>query len=60
MQKGVQRAVLLACTLYAVCSTAQALDASASHKKWVVITSIAYPTQAIKILADMPDWKVCL
>ena len=60
MKKGLQQGVLLACMLYAVCSTAQALDASASHKKWVVITSIAYPTQAIKILADMPDWKVCL
>ena len=52
-------ALLLACMLAALHSqTARALDGAASHKRWIIITSISYPTEAIKVLAKMPDWKV--
>ncbi|CAL5222166.1 g4491 [Coccomyxa viridis] len=52
-------ALLLACMLGGLCSqTARALDDAASHKRWIIITSISYPTDAIKVLAKMPDWKV--
>ncbi len=51
--------LLLACMLAGLCSqTARALDDAASHKRWIIITSISYPTEAIKVLAKMPDWKV--
>lgn len=59
MLKAQKWGVLLALVLLGLCSqTARALDASASHKKWVIITSISYPTEAIKVLANMTDWKV--
>lgn len=52
-------AVLLACVLVGLCSqTACELDGSATHKRWIIITSISYPTDAIKVLATMTDWKV--
>ena len=52
-------AVLLVCMLAALLSeTASALDDNASHKHWIIITSISYPTEAIKVLAKMPGWKV--
>ena len=28
------------------------------HKKWIIVTTINYPTKSIKILANMTDWKV--
>ena len=28
------------------------------HKKWIIVTTINYPTESIRILANMTDWKV--
>jgi hypothetical protein len=28
------------------------------HDKWVVITSVAEPTEAVRRLAELPGWKV--
>ena len=52
--------LLLACMLASLCiQTVRALDDAASHKRWIIITSISYPTESIKVLAEMPGWKVC-
>ena len=53
------QAALLACLFLGLCSwQTRALNSAASHKRWIIITSISYPTDAIKVLAKMTDWKV--
>ena len=32
--------------------------APGSHKRWIIVTTISYPTESIRILANMTDWKV--
>ena len=57
--KAREQAALLACLFLGLCSwQTQALDGAASHKRWIIITSISYPTDAIKVLAKVTDWKV--
>jgi hypothetical protein len=34
------------------------VDYTTAEDKWVVITSIAYPTPAVTRLAGLPGWKV--
>ena len=29
-----------------------------NHKRWIIVTTINYPTESIRILANMTDWKV--
>ena len=28
------------------------------HRRWIIVTTINYPTESIRILASMTDWKV--
>lgn len=59
MHGGLARAVLLPCVLCMLwAQAALALDPNANHKKWIIITSVSYPTDSIKVLAKMPGWKV--
>lgn len=38
--------------------SAQGTRRSDVHKKWIIVTTINYPTESIRILANMTDWKV--
>lgn len=51
-----RRAALTACLclVAALCRPAQA---EPHHKKWIIVTTINYPTESIRILAKMSDWK---
>ena len=46
--------ILLATLLY----PAKGLASAAVHRRWIIVTTINYPTESIRILANMTDWKV--
>lgn len=39
-------------------SPAKGLESPVIHKRWIIVTTINYPTDSIRILANMTDWKV--
>jgi len=38
----------------------QDIPESEKHDKWIVITSINYPTDDVKKLAEIPGWKMVM
>ena len=47
------------CTLLAFlrCSAVGA-EGPVNHKRWIIVTTINYPTESVRILANMTGWKV--
>ena len=57
MQIG-RGAICLCMLVAALVCQAQGKKWSDVHKKWIIVTTINYTTEPIRILANMTDWKV--
>ena len=57
MQRAKGKACIACLTMLLAVIQSQA-QAAEAHKKWIIVTTINYPTESIRILANMTGWKV--
>ncbi len=57
MQLG-RGAACLCMLLGALLCQVEGAKPQAVHRRWIIVTTINYPTESIRILANMTDWKV--
>ena len=51
-------AICLCILVVALLCQVEGAKPRAIHRKWIIVTTINYPTESIRILATMTDWTV--